>query len=348
MISKLQKILGFVPRQTSRILLVIALAAAVALTVSCAQSMAYTVRIQDGKDVRTVHTLETQPEAILMDSGYVTDVHDEICFTGFRGKEAEVSILRAFPVAVYADGKKSVVMTTGDPVEEILQQANVDLNMLDAVNIPLTVMVAQADSITVTRNEVVTFQKEVELPCDTMVIPTSLLPPGTEKLLAEGYSGLQLETYEQPIVNGEKQEPELLEIDQIREPLNRRLLVGERGAPISDLDFGYAMDDNGEPLGYVHVLRNQRAAGYSAKAGAQTASGLAAVVGHVAVDPAIIPYGSKLYIRSADGSFVYGYAIAADTGTAIADGRIAVDLFYGTYAESAWNGIKYVDIFVLE
>ena len=32
--------------------------------------------------------------------------------------------------------------------------------------------------------------------------------------------------------------------------------------------------------------------------------------GGVAVNPAIIPYGSKLYIEAADASHVYGYATA--------------------------------------
>ena len=70
--------------------------------------------------------------------------------------------------------------------------------------------------------------------------------------------------------------------------------------------------------------------------------------GHVAVNPNLIPYGSKLYITSADGSFVYGYAIASDTGTALIDGTIGVDLFYDTYLESLLNGLRTVNIYVLE
>lgn len=58
----------------------------------------------------------------------------------------------------------------------------------------------------------------------------------------------------------------------------------------------------------------------------------------MAVDPDVIPYGTLLYITSTDGSFVYGYAVATDTGIAVQDGRILVDLFYETYAESVING----------
>ena len=61
------------------------------------------------------------------------------------------------------------------------------------------------------------------------------------------------------------------------------------------------------------------------------ASGLGLYCGTVAVNPALIPYGTKLYIASTDGRFVYGYAIATDTGTSLLNGSCLVDLYYDTY-----------------
>ena len=55
------------------------------------------------------------------------------------------------------------------------------------------------------------------------------------------------------------------------------------------------------------------------------------------------------YIRSSDGSFVYGYALASDTGGFISgEEGVDVDLFYETYRESALNSLRTVDIYVLE
>jgi len=68
----------------------------------------------------------------------------------------------------------------------------------------------------------------------------------------------------------------------------------------------------------------------------------------VAVNPNVIPYGSKLFIKCIDNKFIYGYAIAADTGTSLINGVIAVDLFYDTLQECINHGIRSVDIFVLE
>ena len=70
-----------------------------------------------------------------------------------------------------------------------------------------------------------------------------------------------------------------------------------------------------------------------------TASGMAAAVGRVAVDPRVIPLGTRLYIEG------YGYAVAADTGGAIKGNRI--DLYMDS--ESACNsfGRRNVTVHVL-
>ena len=70
------------------------------------------------------------------------------------------------------------------------------------------------------------------------------------------------------------------------------------------------------------------------------------VLRYFACDPTLIPYGTKVYITSADGKFVYGWAIATDTGAFVQSNRMQVDLFYETYAESVANGVKYVNVYV--
>jgi 3D (Asp-Asp-Asp) domain-containing protein len=87
------------------------------------------------------------------------------------------------------------------------------------------------------------------------------------------------------------------------------------------------------------------AVAYSAKPGAGTYINLKAKVGRVAVDPKVIPLGSKLYIKSLDGSKDYGYAIAADTGTAIKNRYI--DLFFGTKQECLKWGQRKVKVYIL-
>lgn len=64
-------------------------------------------------------------------------------------------------------------------------------------------------------------------------------------------------------------------------------------------------------------------------------------VGIVAVDPAVIPLGSHLYIEG------YGYAVAADIGSAVKNNR--VDLFFSSRVEALNHGIKDgVTVYVLD
>ena len=70
-----------------------------------------------------------------------------------------------------------------------------------------------------------------------------------------------------------------------------------------------------------------------------TATGIPATYGVAAVDPAVIPLGSRLYIPG------YGEAIAADTGGAIYGNRI--DLCMETYSECMNFGRRNVTVYVL-
>lgn len=72
----------------------------------------------------------------------------------------------------------------------------------------------------------------------------------------------------------------------------------------------------------------------------KTATGIKAKKGVVAVDPRVIPLGTKLYIPG------YGYALAADTGGAIKGRRI--DLCYNTRGEVYRFGKKKVKVYIVK
>jgi 3D (Asp-Asp-Asp) domain-containing protein len=70
-----------------------------------------------------------------------------------------------------------------------------------------------------------------------------------------------------------------------------------------------------------------------------TASGMKAGKGVVAVDPTVVPLGTKLYVQG------YGFCVAADTGGAIKGNKI--DLCYNTYQEALNYGRKDVRVYIL-
>lgn len=115
------------------------------------------------------------------------------------------------------------------------------------------------------------------------------------------------------------------------------------GTPVSQMKMpaNLTFDENGVPENYLYCLEGNATAYYG---GYMTATGSKTRPGVVAVDPRIIPYGTEMWIVSADGSIVYGFARAEDTGGFIylKNGPIA-DLYMNTYADCCvwgWRGVK--------
>lgn len=79
--------------------------------------------------------------------------------------------------------------------------------------------------------------------------------------------------------------------------------------------------------------------------GGMSATGVPLQPGIIAVDPSVIPLGSKVYVEALDGSWTYGYALAADTGGAIKGNR--VDLLFLTKGECYDFGRRQCRVYVL-
>ncbi|RKJ55347.1 hypothetical protein D7Y09_04095 [bacterium 1XD42-1] len=258
---------------------------------------------------------------------------------------ATVSSLTA---TVTVDGKNfSRQVPNGTTVGELLHQEEISYDGNDLLTPAAEKPLEEGDRIVLQRVEIEEYTEDEIIPYKTIHKNSPLLGYGKTKVLQTGSDGIRTKTYTRCTVDGKEEELQLLGEKISKTAVDEIILVGSN-IPISPLDFGFEVDEYGKPLHYKRLLTNQVATGYSARPGALTASGRAAVVGTVAVNPNIIPYGSKLYITSADGQFIYGCAIAADTGTGLMQGIIDVDLFYDTYRESAMNGRKIVDIYVLE
>lgn len=99
----------------------------------------------------------------------------------------------------------------------------------------------------------------------------------------------------------------------------------------------------GQVLTYVDVL-SVEATAYCG--GGTTATGTPARYGAIAVDPDVIPYGTRMYIVSDDGNWIYGEATAEDCGGAI-NGNI-IDLYFDSYNTCIQFGRRNCTVYILE
>ncbi|NLO46840.1 MAG: hypothetical protein GX111_00750 [Clostridiales bacterium] len=110
---------------------------------------------------------------------------------------------------------------------------------------------------------------------------------------------------------------------------------------------GYITIASGETLAYTKILYCSATAYTTERQENKiTATGTTARVGAIAVDPTVIPYGSKMYILSENDEWVYGYAVAEDCGGGIKGNRI--DLFFDTYDECMTFGVRNAIVYILD
>ncbi len=118
-----------------------------------------------------------------------------------------------------------------------------------------------------------------------------------------------------------------------------------KGVPMSQKGT-VEVDENGVPLHYSRKIVGNATAYYG---GTRTATGTRPMPGTVAVNPRLIPYGTRMYITSADGRIVYGLAVAEDTGGFIYFRNGAtVDLYMNTYEDCCGWGWRAANIYILD
>ena len=343
-----------------RIVAVGALLAVMAGTICAVAQATNAVRIVDGEDSLIAYTTKTDVDQILESQGITTTVYDHISYSpALGGGYAELTINRAYPVTLTADGATRRLMITEGDVDDLLMDQGIVMGAEDMLNLPLNQVLEGGDKVVLQRVERYLVEEEESIPFEMTTKSTSVLPMGRTRVLQTGTEGIKGLTYSEMTIDGQVQERTLLAEDTIRKPTQQVTLVGD-GSAISNLDYSdrWPLDPNGIPIGYKTVYRNQVATGYSARYGARGAGIYSSArnkedvgfcqPGAVAVRTSQFPYGTKLYIRSADGSFIYGYSVANDTGTGLVQNIIDVDLYYDTYLESALNGRRTLDIYVLE
>ena len=101
---------------------------------------------------------------------------------------------------------------------------------------------------------------------------------------------------------------------------------------------GTFTDSNGQNVNYSKAIRGVCTAYCDVE---MTSTGCPTQVGIVAVNPKVIPYGTRLYIPG------YGYAVAGDTGGAMRSGGVLIDVYYNTEAECYRFGRKTLTVYIL-
>ena len=173
-----------------------------------------------------------------------------------------------------------------------------------------------------------------EMPFATERRDDNRLTKGRTRIAVKGRSGVK-ETVIEQVWAGETQVETIVRGENvITEPVTQIVSIGTQVPRVAATPSISNVSRGGRSL---TMMATAYAAG-TGGAGWRTATGTGVYKGIVAVDPQVIPLGTKLYI---DG---YGSAVAADTGGAIKGNRI--DLGFGSAGEAIQFGRRTVTVHV--
>lgn len=312
---------------------------------------AYQVKVSEDGQVQTVtvHYGDTVADA-LSAAGITPGAYDSISPSTETKVSNGMNILvgRKCNVTITADGKTQTVTVSQGSVEKALGQAGITVDGDDLVSAAKTAAVSEGMKLTVSRvayKEVTTVQS---IAYKSTSVNDSTLRKGVKKIRTAGKNGTQKVVMRQKLIDGKVAGSEVVSTTVVQQPVNQVTLVGTKkisSAYASISGDGTVVDQNGNTVNYSKCITG-RCSAYTG--GGWTSTGKAASYGLVAVNPKIIPYGSKLYICSSDGRVVYGYATAADTGGGVMSGNIVADLYYNNVSQCRSFGVRNMRIYILK
>lgn len=174
--------------------------------------------------------------------------------------------------------------------------------------------------------------KSIETEYETEYVLDASLAAGQQQVVQQGVNGKSIITLKETYLNNELVSTEQIDEEIIQEPVNAIIKKGiSYGETVDVSTLSYSKKLTVTATGYTP---------YDPGCNGVTATGTAAKRGVIAVDPSVIPLGTKVYIPG------YGIGIAEDTGGAIKGNKI--DLCYSTKSEAYSWGRRTVDIYILD
>ena len=221
-----------------------------------------------------------------------------------------------------------VCATESRTVGELVGLLGIELDESEQMRVDTSKLIEADTDISVDTVTHGTASAEVSIDYETKYVDTDTVPRGSTRVQQQGVEGIRTVTYDVTYVNGV--ETERVETGEYisRQPTDRIVARG----------VGGTVTLGGTVYSYSYCLLCDSTV-YTG--GGITASGLPATEQVIAVDPRVIPLGTKVYIEG------IGYRIAADTGGLIKGNFI--DIYYEeSNPNFAGYGRRDVKVYILD
>ena len=233
-------------------------------------------------------------------------------------------------VTLQIDGTTRQIMTMKATVQTVLHQEHISLLGHDRTEPVLESPIVDGMTIVVYRVVCKIEKRRVEIPAPTVTRYDARMPLASVEI-QQGRPGIALETHVLWTKDGVISTQWVQNSRVIRRPKPKVILRGSQQPSRSTMER--------RVVTMVATAYDPGPLSCGPRCTGRTALGLKAQKGMVAVDPRVIPLGTRLFI---DG---YGPALAADTGGAIKGNRI--DLCFNTRGEALNWGRRSVRVVIM-
>lgn len=306
----------------------------------------------DGRE-QVIQTFKGTVEDVLEEQGIQLGAKDKIDrpATAVLSRTDSITITRAVPVTLIADGAIQSYMTAERTVRDFFRKELVELGQEDKITTSLLASIQPGMEIAITRvsRERVEEMRDIEFAVAEKKDGTLLR--GKRAVTQEGQEGELLIVKERVYEDGILVDEYVVEEQVVKEPVDKVIAVGTkapprvitasirptaanvyaaRGGPIpTSLSYSHtfiveATAYSNDPITAIGTVPVRNPSGWST----------------IAVDRNVIPLGTKVYVEN------YGYAIAEDVGGAIRGNMI--DIYLNNRTETRSWGRRNVRIYILD
>ncbi|WP_297436483.1 3D domain-containing protein [uncultured Clostridium sp.] len=308
------------------------------------------VKIEIGdKTINTVTIMGTVQD-VLDKHDLVIEQKDKVvpALDSKLSKHSVIKVKKAQEIVLLVDGKEKTIKTAEDSVKEMLKAENVTLDEKDRVEPSMETTIEKGQNIEVVRVDEKLITESEDIDFEVTTRKNDKLDKSVKKTVQEGTVGKREIKSKLIYENGKQIGKEIISDKVITDPKAKIIEEGTRVTFVSNSRGPESSSSNKAPAGSAvskapagKTMTMQSTAYYT---GTVTATGTRpkrnpSGLSTVAVDPRVIPLGSKLYIEG------YGYAVAEDTGGAVKNN--IVDVFLNTRQECMNWGRRNVKVTIV-
>ncbi|MBM7704925.1 ubiquitin-like domain-containing protein [Metabacillus iocasae] len=309
---------------------------------------AKSVQLVVDQQKKNIWTTANTVQEVLKDQKLELSKHDQIqpsLDTAIK-QDLAIEIDKAFQVTLNEGENQQQVWSTSTTVADFLEQQEIKLNNPDRVDPSLSSQVTPGSVVNVIRIKKVTDVVEEPVDYATVTKNDPNLEKGKEKVIQKGQQGRVTKHYEVTLENGKETSRKLVKTEEQQESKDKILAIGSKIVkPVTQTaaKVDRQVSRSNGSVAKEFTVNSTAYTAYCNGCSGKTRTGFDLRANPnakvIAVDPNVIPLGSKVYVEG------YGYAVAADTGGAIKGNKI--DVFFPDKSKAYKWGRRTVKIKVL-